>query len=363
MDHRRFGYRKVVSVRRFRHASSSCARFDTWHDLARHARFGRPTAVDTSGRWGTVEGRGGFRRRRGLRPSGRRSGQGRDSGRQRDIDGEAPWQVRRPQGPSLHPEAGRAVRGAARRPARVPAHRDAARHVGARGLRDRRQGPRRERDPARPRPGHAGRHPAGRHGGPEDGRPGDLLLGPDVEPDPAHRRVSGDHRPRQRHPADARRELGGVRRPQDLDLQAAPGGDVAQWRGVRRRPRGLERRALAQSRSRLVQHRPVDLRQHGLGRGGRQAHGALQPEQAGAVGAGGLLQLSDRDPPPLVRAAVLGQSDRHRALHARASRSRSATAASSSGSPRPPTARSSSTGASSPISTRSTTTTSTPTTS
>ena len=60
-----------------------------------------------------------------------------------------------------------------------------------------------------------------------------------------------------------------------------------------------------------------------FGRGGRPAHGALQPEQAGAVGAGGLLQLPDRDPPPLVRAAVLGQPDRHRALHAgRAARGR-----------------------------------------
>ncbi len=42
----------------------------------------------------------------------------------------------------------------------------------------------------------------------------------------------------------------------------------------------------------------------------------LQPDQAGAVGAGGLLQLSDRDPAPVLQAAVLGQSDRHRAVHA-----------------------------------------------
>ena len=122
----------------------------------------------------------------------------------------------------------------------------------ARRLRHRRQDSRR----ASGRPGaraerHAqeGRHPAGRHGGPEDGRPGDLFLDADVEPDPAHRRVSGDHRPRQRHPADARGELGGVRRPQDLDLPSAPGRDLAQRRGVRRRPRGLEHRALASTRT------------------------------------------------------------------------------------------------------------------
>ena len=45
----------------------------------------------------------------------------------------------------------------------------------------------------------------------------------DVQPVPAHHRIPGDDRPRQRHPADAGRELGRVRRPQDLDLQPAPG--------------------------------------------------------------------------------------------------------------------------------------------
>ena len=147
--------------------------------------------------------------------------------------------------------------------------------------------------------------------------PGDLFLGADVEPDPAHRRIPRDHRARQRHPADARRELGSLRRPQDLDLPPAPGRAVAQWRGVHGRPRGLERRALAQSRPRLVQHRALDLRQHRFGRGGRPAHGALQPQQARALGARGLLQLPDRDPAPVVHRAVLRQPDRHRALYAR----------------------------------------------
>ena len=278
--------------------------------------------------------------------------------------------------PPLHPEAGRAARGAQDRPARVPADLDPARPVGDHRLRHCRPGARRERDPARPRPGHAqdGRHPEGRHGGPEDGGPGDLRLGPDVEPDPAHRRVSGDHRPGQHHPADAGGELGGVRRPQDLDLQSAPGRALAQRRRVRRRARGLERQALARPRPRLIEQRPVDLpgddrgqgRQEGddpgRGRGGRQVHRPLQPVEAGAVGARGLLQLSDRDRASVVQAAALRQPDRHRAVHADRARGRRPLH-SQADQQDEPTARISSTGAATSISTRSTTTTTMPTTS
>ena len=147
-------------------------------------------------------------------------------------------------------------------------------------------------------------------------------------------RVSGDHRSRQHHAADARPELGSLRRPQDLDPEVAPGRGLAQRRPVRGRARGLELQALARPGPRLVQQRAVDLlvdgrgqgRQEdhaaGRGRGGGRPHDPPAPDQAGAVGAGGLLQLSDRDPAPVVQGAVLRQPDRHRTVHADRARGR-----------------------------------------
>ena len=70
----------------------------------------------------------------------------------------------------------------------------------------------------------------------------------DVQPGAAHRRVPGLHRARQRHPPDARRELGAVRRPEDLDAPPAPGREVAQRRRFHRRRRDLQLQALARSR-------------------------------------------------------------------------------------------------------------------
>ena len=197
--------------------------------------------------------------------------------------------------------------------------------------------------------------------------------------DAPHARISVDDRTRQHHAPDARRELEADRGSQDLDLQPAQGRDVAQWRGVHRRSRRLEHHALARPEDGLVQCRPLLRERHGRGqrregrqgqadqeddqgraRGRRQIHAAPELEQSRAVGAGGFLQLPDRDRASLLQGAALRQHDRHRPLRAgRVQGRRQMHPEAREEDQR--TARISNIGAARSISTRSTTTISTPT--
>ena len=130
-----------------------------------------------------------------------------------------------------------------------------------------------------------------------------------------------------------------------MDAAPAPGRQVAQRRRLQCRRCDLQLHPLARSGDRLVERRPVDLlrdqrgirhrreerRRHrqdgpppdrGRDQQGRRPHGEAEAVQAGAVGAGGSLQLPDRHRAPQLQAAVLRQSDRHRPLHARRLRGR-----------------------------------------
>ena len=246
-------------------------------------------------------------------------------------------------GPSARRSGPAAAGRAQERPARLPAHGDAAGRLGRRRLRDGRRDPGRGAGRAgrggRGRPGH-GRDPARLHGGAGDGRPGAVRLGREVEPGAAHRRVSGLHRPRQHHPALPRRELGAVRRPQDLDLPPPPGREVEQRRRLHRRRRGVQLQALARPEDRLVEHRPVQRPGRGIRhrregrrrqgqdgpagaagcrREGRRPHRPADLRQGDPVGAGEPLQLPDRDAASRFREERQGPlegADRHRPLHA-----------------------------------------------
>ncbi len=105
-----------------------------------------------------------------------------------------------------------------------------------------------------------GRHPARRHGNPEDGGSGELRLDADVERQPADARIHLLHRPAERHPSDAGGELGSFRRPEDLDAPSSPGREVVERRRFQRRRRDLQLHPLDGPRGRLVQRRPLDLR-------------------------------------------------------------------------------------------------------
>ena len=130
----------------------------------------------------------------------------------------------------LHPRARRGSAQEEDRSTRVPAYLDAARPVGHRCLRYRGTDHRSVAHAGRHGCVGQGRHAEGLHGGPGNDRPGILQLEPEGQRITPVPRISGHHRPGQYHPSLSGREVGSVRRSQDLDLQSQEGREVEQRR-------------------------------------------------------------------------------------------------------------------------------------